>query len=140
VSRAERETARVSGLALTFFDAFNRGGTDAADQYLAPDVIFYSAPGWAGDPVYEGIPGARALAREWTDHFDDYQWVPSESHEVDERRAVLLANHSGRTRAGVPIEGKVAALFTVDPEADKITEIRFFFSWEEALEAAGIER
>jgi hypothetical protein len=57
VSRAERETARVSELALTFFDV--------------------------GPLPREG---------------EDYQWVPSES------------------------------------------EIRFFFSWEEALEAAGIAR
>jgi hypothetical protein len=49
-----------------------------------------------------------------------------------------LPNHSGRTRAGVPIEGKVAGVFTVDD--DQITEIRFFFAWEEALAAAGIER
>ena len=138
MNEVRRETWLASELAGEFFDTFNRRGVDASEHYLAPDVVFYSAPGWTGDPVYEGHAGARALAAEWIEQFEDYQWVPAESYDVDDHRAVLLANHSGRTRAGVPIEGKVAGVFTVDDGL--ITEIRFFFAWEEALEAVGVER
>ena len=57
---------------------------------------------------------------------------------LDERKAVLLGHHSGRSRAGVPIEGRISAVFESDGEL--IKRIRFFFTWEEALVAAGSEK
>ncbi|MGH2978013.1 MAG: nuclear transport factor 2 family protein [Solirubrobacterales bacterium] len=133
---AGRETVSAVELANAFFDAFNREGIESALRYAVPDGTWHAAPGWAGKPVYRGGAGARELAGEWTEQFDHYRWMPDRSIELSERRALLLAHHSGRTRAGVPIEGKVAGLFEV--EGGRIKEIWFFFSWEEALEAAEV--
>jgi ketosteroid isomerase-like protein len=124
-------------LANEFWDAYNSGGTEAAIQYLASGVKGHSAPEWTGKALYEGHDGMRELSREWTESFEDYRWQPEHSIDVGDGRAVLLAHHSGRMRAGVPIEGKVAGVFTV--EGDLIKEVRFFFTWEEALEAAGLK-
>ena len=120
-----------------FWKAFNERGIDAASRYLAPDVVAHSAPGWPGKAVYEGHDGARELDGEWRENFDDYRWDPAQTVALDDRKAVLLANHSGRSRAGVPTEGRVAGVFETDGRL--INRIRFFFSWEEALVAAGSE-
>lgn len=118
-------------------DTFNRGGVDPAQRFLSRECEMYSAPGWPGQPYYRGFDGAKALAAEWTDNFEDYQWVPDRSIDVGPDRAVLLGHHGGRTRTGVPIEGKVAGVFSI--EDGLIREIRFFFQWEDACEAAGLD-
>ena len=136
--RARRGAATATDLARAFFDAFNNEGIEAAIKYLAADVDAYAAPGWAGKPLYQGHDGARELAAEWRDNFEDYLWQPDQTVVLDERKAVLLGHHSGRSRAGVPIEGRISAVFESDGEL--IKRIRFFFTWEEALVAAGSDK
>jgi len=42
--------------------------------YLKPILAIHSAPGWAGKPLFLGHAGARELAAEWTEIFDEYGW------------------------------------------------------------------
>jgi hypothetical protein len=45
--------------------------------------------------------------------------------------------HRGRTRDGVPIDGPLAAVFEVTDGL--VNKVKFFFTWEEAREAARVE-
>ena len=45
--------------------------------------------------------------------------------------------HRGRTREGVPIDAPLAGVFEVTDGL--VGKVRFFFTWEEAVEAARVE-
>jgi hypothetical protein len=120
-------------------DAFHREGAEAVLPYLAGDVVWHSAPGWAGKEVYRGHDGVRELIAEWTENFVDDRWdLPQEPEELADGRVLLLNRHRGRTREGVVVDAPLASVWTFGDD-DLITEVRSFFTWEEALEAAGVE-
>jgi hypothetical protein len=107
--------------------------------YLAEDIVWYSAPGWAGKQVYHGHDGARELIAEWTESFVDYQWeLPRRPELLADGRVLLLNRHRGNTREGVVVDAPLASLWTFGDD-DLIVEVRSYFSWEEALAAAGVE-
>jgi ketosteroid isomerase-like protein len=120
-------------------DAFHREGAEAVIPYLAEDIVWYSAPGWAGKQVYQGHDGARELIAEWTENFVDYRWdLPRPPEELDDGRVLLLNRHTGKTREGVAVDAPLASLWTFRDD-DLIAEVRSYFTWEEALAAAGVE-
>jgi ketosteroid isomerase-like protein len=120
-------------------DAFHRSGAEAVLPYLAEDVVWYSAPGWAGKEVYRGHDGVRELIAEWTENFVDYRWdLPRAPEELDDGRVLLLNRHRGKTREGVLVDAPLASVW-VFRDDDLITEVRSFFTWEEGVEAAGAE-
>ena len=109
-----------------FMEAFNERGVDGADEWVTSEVELHSAPGWAGKPLYVGIDGAHELAAEWTESFDEYQWVPGRFEEVFGGCVTALFRHRGRTRDGVPIDGPLAAVFEVTDGL--VNKVKFFFT------------
>jgi hypothetical protein len=120
--------------ARAFTEAFRANGVEGLIPFMRPDVDIQSAPGWAGKPQYLGHEGARELALEWTESFQDYGWSDADVEELDEDRVAAMFRHHGRTREGVPIDGPLAAVLEFD--GDLVGRLRFFFTWEEAREAA----
>jgi len=118
------------------FEGFNRDGFEAALPYIAPDAVWYPFPEWPGPAEYHGLDGARQLASEWTENFDDYRWVLDEL--IDKGDAVVvLAHHTGRIKgAGTPVEHRVAGVLTDFDDEGRTAKAWYFLSWEEALEAA----
>ena len=119
------------------FEAFNKEGAEAVLPYLTDDVTWYSAPGWAGKPVYGGHAGVLELIAEWNENFVDYVWEPAVPQELPDGRVLLLNRHKGRTRDGVTVDAPLGSVWEV--RAGKVAATRFFFTWEEALAEAGIE-
>ena len=119
------------------YAAFNREGAPAVLRYVTHDTVWYSAPGWAGKPVFRGQAGVLELIAEWTENFVDYQWEPAVPEELSDGRVLLLNRHKGRTRDGVSVDAPLGSVWEL--EGDLIATVRFFFTWEEALEAAGVE-
>ena len=95
-------------------------------------------PAGQASPCTHGHEGGRELAAEWSDNFEDYLWRPDQTVVLDERKAVLLGTPQRPVASRVPIEGRISAVFESDGEL--IKRIRFFFTWEEALVAAGSEK
>ena len=118
-------------------EAFNRDGGQAVLPYLSEDVVWHSAPGWAGRPVYRGHEGALELIAEWTENFVDYEWELGTLAELEDGRVLLLNRHKGRTRDGVPVDAPLGSIWEL--EGDRVSSVRFVFTWEEAREAAGTE-
>ena len=118
-------------------EAFNARGDQAVIPFLAEDVVWHSAPGWAGKMLYRGHHGVLELIAEWTENFVDYKWISVDVRELDDGRVLVLNWHKGRTRDGVPVDSPLASIWAL--RDDKVVEVWSYFTWEEALEAAGVE-
>lgn len=117
--------------------AFNAHGDRAALPFLAEDVEWHSAPGWAGKMLYRGHGGVLELIAEWTENFVDYKWESVDVRELADGRVLVLNRHKGRTRDGVLVDAPLASIWAL--RDDKVVGVWSYFTWEEALEAAGVE-
>jgi ketosteroid isomerase-like protein len=119
------------------FEAFSVGGVEALLPFCAPDVVWYSAAEWVEDPVYRGHDGVRKLTAAFTDNFDDWGWEVHEIRDVG-TQVVTLVEMIGRIKdSGVPIR-QPFGLVSSDFRDDTCGETRFFTTWQQALEAAGL--
>jgi ketosteroid isomerase-like protein len=119
------------------FEAFNQGGIEEALPSFVPDNVVYALPEWPGPPEYLGHDGTRALVTEWTEIFDDFKMEVREIRDLGDR-VLVLGENPGRIKAtGAPIRQPLGALFG-DFRNGQIGETRFFLTWREALEAAGL--
>ncbi len=125
-------------LVLKTYEAFKTGGFEAMLPFYPPDVVWHPAAEWVEDPVYLGYDGARRMSAIWTDNFDDLVLEPRDVREVEER-VLVLAEATGRTKDGaVPISQPYGVLYS-DFRDGLIGEVRFFVTWEEALESVGLQ-
>jgi ketosteroid isomerase-like protein len=106
-------------------------------RFFAEDVVWHSAPGWAGKMHFHGHDGVLELIAEWTENFVDYKWVEVDARELHDGRVLVLNRHKGRTRDGVAVDAPLASIYAL--RGDKIVEVWSYFTWEEALEAVGVE-
>jgi hypothetical protein len=103
----------------------------------APDVVMYPLAEWIEDPVYRGHEGARKLIA-WTDDFDEAAWEIRQIRAVKDR-VLMHADLTGRMKAsGVPIRQEWGTVCS-DFRDGMIGEFRWFRTWQQALEAAGLE-
>ena len=120
------------------FDAVSVGGTEAGLPFFADDVILYPIAEWAEDPAYHGHDGVRRMIAIWTHPFEDFAWDVHEIREVDER-VLVRTEMTGRINGSVaPIRERYSIVCS-DFRNDTIGEVRFFQTWQEALEAVGLE-
>jgi ketosteroid isomerase-like protein len=120
------------------FAHFQRAG-DFLEEIVAPDFIWDMSKfdGWPEQPRYEGIEGARAFLRDWTEPFDDWRLEVEAFHEAGERVVVILRQH-GRSRAsGMPVEMHLGQVW--DVRDGKQLRVEVYASPAEALKAAGLE-
>jgi len=118
------------------FDDFGSHGIEGLLAHTSPDVVVYPFPEWMEAPMYVGHQGYRELIDGWTEGFDEF--VP-EIHELREAgdQVVWLGWNTGRIRGtNLPIRQPVGGIFLF--RDGQVAESRFFMTWEEALEAAGL--
>jgi ketosteroid isomerase-like protein len=118
------------------FVAFKSGGMEAVLPFYAQDVVCYPVSEWLEDPVYRGHEGALRLTS-WTDDFDN---VAFEAHEIRDvgDRVVVLAELTGQIRdTGVPIRQAFGVVYA-DFHDGTTGEVRYFLTWQQALEAVGL--
>ena len=118
-------------------DAFNARGVEAALHYFDPNLVWNAPPEWLEKPTYRGHEGLRELARSWGQAFDEYQLDLDRVVGLGGGRAVALIHQRGRLRgAGHPVDMPVG--WIVELVDDQLIRVDVFFSWEAALEAAGL--
>lgn len=116
---------------------FNEDGGEATLQYLDPEVEWLAPPEWLEERLYKGREGIRRLASQWSENIDEYRLDPERFIDADDAVVVLLFAR-GRIPGGTaPIEQKLGYVWEVRDRQG--VRIQVFFSWEEALEAAGLE-
>jgi len=120
------------------FEVSESEGTDAALRFFAADVAWYPTDRWLHSDAYRGHEGMRAVQEEWSSNFDDFHWVVHELRDAGER-VVVLAQMTGQVKgSGVPVSRSLG-LVVSDIHDGTIGTIRAYSSWEETLDAAGLE-
>jgi ketosteroid isomerase-like protein len=120
------------------FEAWKAGGVEAMLPFFPPDLVWHPGPDWVEDPIYRGHDGARKMTSIWTRSFEDLVLEPCEIREVGER-VLVLGEGVGKLRdSGVPIRQPYGAVYG-SFDGGMIGEVWFFFSWQEALEAVGLQ-
>jgi hypothetical protein len=122
---------------LNAIEAFNKGGVEAALPYLDPEIEWCAPPEWLEDRLYEGHDGVRRLGAYWTQLFDEYRLRVERVVDLGGERVVVLLHQTGRI-SGSP-DRIVAPIGYVAEICDAlVTRVDIYFSWEGALEAAGL--
>ena len=118
-------------------DAWNEGGPEQAKQFWAEDSELHDVPSLPDSRVVRGKDAVAA-------HFADVASVVGEMKAtiVDVRAqgetVVMRVEMTVRgTQSGVGVPGEVTQV--VEVADGRIQRARFFRTWEEALEAAGLE-
>jgi ketosteroid isomerase-like protein len=116
-------------------EAFNRGD-DSWIGFYDPEVEFRTPPEWPEDSVYRGHDGIRRAAALWAESFSEYVWKIDSLIDAPDC-VVGLHHHRGRIRDGGGwVERPLGAVYFL--RSGKIARVLSFFSWSEALKAAGL--
>lgn len=117
--------------------ALNREGVEGFLAYCDTDVEWIAPPDWPEDPVFRGHDGVRRAIALFNEQLDDFQVEMDRVVDVDEDGVVVLLYQSGRIKGSAHTLREplgVAAEF----RDGKATRFRLYFSWHEALRAAGV--
>jgi ketosteroid isomerase-like protein len=92
--------------------------------------------GWPEQPTYEGVEGARAFLRDWTEAWDDWKLELVELHDAGER-VVAVMRQQGRAKAtGLNVDMTFAQVWTVRDGMQARMEM--YADPVEAFEATGL--
>jgi hypothetical protein len=119
--------------------AFDSDNVEASLECFAPNVEHISPPGWIEKLAYVGQDGLWELKALWSEQYDGFRVDLEKVFDVSEDRVVALAYFRGRIK-GSDVEVEQPFGLDYDMEGGKIRRCRAYFSWNEALEAAGLER
>lgn len=118
-------------------EMFNTG-IEALLVFYAPDVVCYPAPGWIDASVCHGHDGFRELSTVWSDSVDDPALKVHEVRDMHDR-LLVLAEFVGRARdSGKPVRQRFGVINSDLRDDGKVGEARFFLSWQDARQAAGL--
>ena len=122
------------------FEAVGRHDTEAVLSAYDPNVEFDFSGGplasLMGDKVYRGHGGMRKWVR---DRYEDWENLEDDCQELIDagQRVISLVITRGRGRSsGIDSEIRQYGVWTF--RDDKIVRVAWFYSREEALEAAGL--
>jgi ketosteroid isomerase-like protein len=116
-------------------EAFNSEGVEAALPHFYPEVEWLGPPEWLEKHLYKGHDGIREIAAVWGENFDEFTLDLEEAIDAGDDHVVALVHQRGLVK-GVPIEGRIA--YDWEVRDGKGVRVQVYFSWEEALQAAGL--
>ena len=122
------------------FEGVGRHDTEAVLSAYDPNVEFDYSGGplvsLMGDKVYRGHEGIRKMTR---DRYEDWESIEDDCQELIDagQRVISLVITRARGRSsGIDTEIRQYGVWTF--RDDKIVRVAWFYSREEALEAAGL--
>lgn len=118
--------------------AFTRGGMEAMDDLLDPDIEWRAVEG-ALDDVGEmrGQEVVRAYMRDWYEAFDGLAVEPEEIIDVGDGQVIAMQQLTGRGKtSGVETHLRYAVVYTV--RNGRLVRAREYISRERAVEAVGL--
>jgi ketosteroid isomerase-like protein len=111
---------------------------DFLEETVAPDFVWDMSPfrGWPEQPIYEGLEGARAFMRDWTEAWDDWELEVLGLHDAGEQ-VVGVVRQRGRSKAsGLPVDMTFAQVWSL--RDGKQTRMEMYADPAEALAAVGL--
>jgi hypothetical protein len=126
-------------IAERMFVDFNRGGFEAMAWAVHPEVECVPFAGWPGPSIYHGLDGWSELAAEWTENFDEYGFDFDSVVSID-GGALALVTARGRIKGEVDWISMPLAALLCDYEDGRARSVRWFRSWDQGREAAGLSQ
>jgi ketosteroid isomerase-like protein len=118
------------------YEAWNEGGPEATQGFWTEDVEWHDPPDLPDSRV---VRGRDAVARYLADQVEvtgDMKVTPVDVRTRGEVVALRMELTIHGAKSGVDVPGEMPQVIEV---ADgKVGRIRLFFTWDEALEAAGL--
>jgi hypothetical protein len=117
-------------------ETFNGEGIEAALTYFDPDVEWLGPPEWLEEHRYKGHDGTRKIASVWGENFDEYRLDVERLVDVG-NEILVLGYQRGRIKGSADtIEQPIGYQWQVRNR--KTVRVQVHFSWEAALDAAGL--
>jgi ketosteroid isomerase-like protein len=117
--------------------ALNRDGVEGFLAYCDPNVEWITPPNWLEDRVLNGYDGVRRAIALFDEQLDDFRVDMERIVDVDDDRVVVLLYQRGRIKgSGHTLEQPLGV--ATEFRDSKATRFKVYFSWEEALKAAGL--
>ena len=120
------------------FRTLSEDGVEASLRFFAPDCVWYPTDRWPEDRAYHGHEGIRTLGAAFAENFDRWEWELHRTRDAGDR-VIALSEMSGQIKNSGNRISQVIVLVVADFRDETVGEIRAFASWQEALEAAGLE-
>jgi ketosteroid isomerase-like protein len=123
-------------LARKGFERFNEGHMEGFWALQSPDVVMVTDPTWPGGGEYPSREGFKHFLEQFTEPFSSIKFESQGEDRVVGRYGILRGAWvgAGLTSGIETRSAEFSVLFTSDGNA--VTEVRFFFRDEEALEYA----
>jgi ketosteroid isomerase-like protein len=120
------------------YDAFGRGGFDAAAEFWDPSMDYRAIEGAVDDAgVLQGLEAYGRYLDDWIVAFDELQVEPEELIDAGDQ-VVVVAHLTGRMKASDgEVDMRLGIVYTV--RDGKIVRGREYATRHEALKAAGLE-
>jgi ketosteroid isomerase-like protein len=122
-------------------EAFNRRDFDAMLEFADPEVEWRPPAELPGTSVYHGHDGVREATADMLDAFGDLRAEPERFIDADGRVIALYRWRGRGSASGVSVDAfdvPVGVIATMNAQG-LATDVRFFITWEKALEVAGVD-
>jgi len=122
-------------------EAFNRRDFDGLLEMAHPDVEWRPPAELPGTRAYHGHDGVRKAIEDMLDAFGDLSAEPERFIDEGDRVIALYWWRGRGSTSGISVDDfdvPVGMIAMMDAHG-KATDVRFFTTWEQALEVAGVE-
>ena len=131
MSRENVEVVRRSA------EAFARDDWETISALVDAEVIWEETPSLGPDAsTYRGMEELRVAVGSWMEKWSEYDFEIRRYADSGDDVVVLAREHGQGGVSGVTVERELGEVATV--RDGKITRVRLYGSWTEALEAAGL--
>ncbi|MGE5746426.1 MAG: nuclear transport factor 2 family protein [Solirubrobacterales bacterium] len=118
------------------YDAYNRGDLDGFGELLAPDAIAHPLPYWPEAGARHGREAILGLLREIREPLERNESAPEKLVDGDDQVVTAHLWRGVLKGTNDEVEARVGMVVTI--RAGKIAELRWFRTFDDALEAAGL--
>jgi ketosteroid isomerase-like protein len=113
---------------------FAEGDFDGLRQDYSPEAVLYAPEGWPDGAVFEG---RKEIIRQFARLQEDWRRQDMSAPRIESHGdwvVVEIQWVASGAGSGVPTQMTIFGAYRTD--AGRITEVRFFWDWDEALAAA----
>ena len=133
-------TGRNAEVVRELLDAWNRGEFETVIAGLSEEIewVPVTVASVEGEATFRGRDGVREFFEQWSRTWERWELALEEYREVGDRVVALGRVHARGRGSGVELDQEAAYVF--DLRAGELARGESFFSHDEALAAAGLER
>jgi ketosteroid isomerase-like protein len=117
-------------------EALNRGGVEAALEYLDPNIEYIPSAQWPEARVYKGYDGMREFQALWTEQFDQFRLDLERLIDAGDHVIALIYLRGHIKGTADQIEQLIG--YDCEIRDGRLACMCVYSSWAEALKAVGL--